>query len=125
MSSNKRKVRCFAERRGQQWQAFCIELNLAAQADTLKEVRQKLHRIIHSYVDLAMEQNDPDHQRDMLYRPAPISIQLRYWYVRSAIEASKLYCKFRDLLDHRTHQKRSEREHGRRSYAFHDHAAFC
>lgn len=85
MSSNKRKVRCYAEKIGKQWQAFCIDLNLAVQADTLPDVRAKLESMISSYLKLAMEQTDPQHQRDMLFRPAPIAIQLRYWYVRAAL----------------------------------------
>jgi len=80
-----RKVRCYAERIGPQWQAFCVDLNLAVQADTLPEVKAKLGAMMHSYIKLAKEQNDPQHQRDMLYRAAPLSIQLRYWYVRGRI----------------------------------------
>jgi len=109
--------------RGQQWQAFCVELNLAAQGDTLAEVVQKLHGMIRSYVALAMEQKDPAHQRDMLDRPAPFSIQLRYWYVRGTVDAFNQICRLRDFLNRRTHQRQDE--HGRHAYAFHDHAALC
>lgn len=81
MARNMRKVRFFAEKVGPQWQAFCVDLNLAVQADTLPEARAKIIAMVKSYVELAKEQNDPQHQRDMLFRPAPMSIQLRYWYV--------------------------------------------
>ncbi|WP_395117760.1 hypothetical protein ACFCQI_14280 [Rhodanobacter sp. FW102-FHT14D06] len=75
------KVRFFAEKVGSQWQAFCIDMNLAVQADTLQDAQKKIIAMVKSYVELAKEQNDPRHQRDMLFRPAPLSIQLRYWYV--------------------------------------------
>lgn len=117
MSSHMRKVRCFAEKRGQQWQAFCIELNLAAQADSLKGAVGKLHAMIRSYLQLAMEQNDPAHQRDMLFRPAPLSIQLRYWYVRIAVSIANLLVKNRvDAV---------EKRHGRHAFAFHEQAGLC
>ena len=81
MARSMRKVRFFAEKVGSQWQAFCIDMNLAVQADTLPEAQKKIIAMIDSYVELAKEQNDPQHQRDMMFRPAPLSIQLRYWYV--------------------------------------------
>lgn len=117
MSSNQRKVRCFAEKRGQQWQAFCIELNLAVQADSRKEAVNKLHAMIRSYVLLALEQNDPAHQRDMLYRPAPLSIQLRYWYVRLLVTTANLFTG--------NDKQTVKRRHGRHAFAFHEQAGFC
>jgi hypothetical protein len=116
MASHKRKVRCFAEKRGQQWQAFCIELNLAVQGDNLKEVTDKLHAMIRSYVQLAMEQNDPGHQRDMLFRPAPLSIQLRYWYVRAIVSIANQFV---------PNRSGAEKRHGRHAFAFHEQAGFC
>lgn len=117
MSSHVRKVRCFAEKRGQQWQAFCIELNLAVQADSLKEAVGKLHAMIRSYVQLAMEQNDAAHQRDMLFRPAPLSIQLRYWYVRILVSIANLLAQNKAGA--------VEKRHGRHAFAFHEQAGFC
>lgn len=117
MTSHKRKVRCFAEKRGSQWQAFCIELNLAVQADSLEEVVKKLHAMIRSYIQLATEQNDPTHQRDMLYRPAPLSIQLRYWYVRTVVSMANLFAK--------NHNSAEVKRHGRHAFAFHEQAGFC
>lgn len=117
MASNMRRVRCFAEKRGQQWQAFCIELNLAVQADTLEEVQQKLHAVFLSYVQLAMEQNDPDHQRDMLYRPAPLSIRLRYWFMRTLLAIANCFKNHNGDAD--------SRPDARRALTFHDQAGYC
>lgn len=119
MSSSKRKVRCFAQKKGQQWLAFCVEMNLAVQADTLKEAVDKLHSMIRSYVQLAMEQNDPAHQRDMLFRPAPLSIQLRYWYVRTLVTIANA------VVGNSTSKRTVERRHGRHAFAFHELAGFC
>ncbi len=84
MASHMLVLRGYAELVDQQWQAFCIDLNLAAQGDSLAEVKAKLQSMVDSYIALAMEQNDSAHQRDMLFRPAPLSLRLRYWYIRFA-----------------------------------------
>ena len=36
-------LRCYAERVGDQWQAFCLDLSLAAQGDTFMEVKDNSH----------------------------------------------------------------------------------
>lgn len=117
MSPKSRQLRCFAERRGRQWQAFCLDLNLAVQAGTLDEVEKKLHDMVKSYVELAMEQNDPSHQRDMLYRPAPASIQLRYWYIRLRVFLAQLFGSHNGDAN--------QRRRSRRGFTFHDQAGYC
>lgn len=111
MARNMRKVRFFAEKVGSQWQAFCVDLNLAVQADTLPEAKEKILSMVRSYVELAKEQNDPQHQRDMLFRAAPLSIQLRYWYVWVRCHLAK-----------NTH---NHHRGDRYSVAFHRQAGFC
>lgn len=75
------RVRCYAEQVQDQWQAFCVDLNLAVQGSSLSEVQSKLNDMVQSYVCLANEQESAADQRAMLYRPAPLSIILRYWLV--------------------------------------------
>ena len=116
MSTNGRQLRCFAEKRGQQWQAFCLELNLAVQADTLKDAEHKLHDMVRSYVKLAMEQNDAKHQRDMLFRPAPLSIQLRYVYVCLMVSLARLFAQPR---------RHGARRAARRRLTFSEQVGFC
>lgn len=70
--------RCFAERSEGQWQAFCIDLTLAAQADTYAEARQKLHEQINSYVFDAIAGDDQEHAVYLLQRRAPIYYRLKY-----------------------------------------------
>ena len=41
-------LRCFAQKDGAQWVAVCVDLNLAAQADTCAEAKKRLDaQIIH------------------------------------------------------------------------------
>lgn len=81
-------LRCFAERIGDQWQAFCIDLNLAAQGDSLAEVKTKLDAMIQEYMFDAFEGEDSAHAADLFPRPAPLSIRLRYaryWLLDKAL----------------------------------------
>lgn len=71
-------VRCFAEKEADQWLAFSIELGLAAQADTLPEVKHKLEAMISTYVHDAVAGEDREHAYELLTRKAPLSVRLRY-----------------------------------------------
>ncbi len=72
-------LRCYANKRDDQWQAFCIDLCLAAQGDTLEEARNKLHSMIDDYVREALTV-DRDHANYLLNRKAPIKQMATYHY---------------------------------------------
>lgn len=71
-------IRCYAQRRGDQWQAFSLELGLAAQADTLLEVKRKLEIMIGCYVHDAVAGEDRDHAYELLSRRAPWWAYVQY-----------------------------------------------
>jgi hypothetical protein len=73
-----KSLRCFAEKKGNQWQAFCVDLNLAVQGDSFPIVRDKLDAMVGSYIHLAFEQDSAQAREDMLNRPAPLSLRARY-----------------------------------------------
>lgn len=81
-------LRCFAECRHGQWQAFCIDLCLAAQDETFEGARRRLDAQILDYVHEACGE-DQAHARELLARKAPFYLRFRYWYYRllSAIHA--------------------------------------
>ena len=74
-------VRCFAERKGDQWQAFSLEFGLAAQADTSTEVQVKLMSMIASYVHEALT-DDRAHARDLLSRKGTWNAYLKFYRYR-------------------------------------------
>lgn len=45
------RVRCYIEPKNDQWQAFCIDLTLAAQADTREQAFDKLYAMVMDYVN--------------------------------------------------------------------------
>jgi hypothetical protein len=73
-------LRCFAERRDNQWQGFCIDLNLAAQGDSLEEVECKLEAMIADYVYDALAGEDRNHAFQLMHRKAPLSLRWRYYF---------------------------------------------
>lgn len=80
MHTNDLVLRCFADRRGGQWQAFCLDLCLAAQGETFEDARSRLEAMICSYVADATV--GPDHRAfgaDLLRRRAPWQDWLRYY----------------------------------------------
>lgn len=80
MRANQLLLRFYAERKGSQWQAFCIDLDLAAQGDSLQEVQKKIVLMAVSYVVDAFGQ-DREHADVLLSRKAPLRNRLRYQWL--------------------------------------------
>ncbi len=78
MSPRQLIIRCFAERKGAIWQAFCLEFNLAVQGGSFHEVRRKLHEQICLYLHDALEGDDRQYADQLLSRKAPLGIRAKY-----------------------------------------------
>lgn len=76
-------LRCYAEQKGQVWQAFCLDINLAAQGSTLQEVKRKLHEQIEEYLFDALSGADRKYADQLLSRKAPASLWVRYYLFKS------------------------------------------
>lgn len=70
-------VRCFAEHKDGQWQAFSLELGLAAQGDSFPEVKRKLESMIVSYVQDALGE-DREYALGLLTRRATWQVFAKY-----------------------------------------------
>jgi hypothetical protein len=73
-------IRILAEHKDDQWQAFSLELGLAAQADTLAEVKHKLESMIRDYLLDALEGEDREHAYDLLSRKATWQVYVKYHF---------------------------------------------
>ncbi|MDD2558236.1 MAG: hypothetical protein RBR43_05675 [Desulfuromonadaceae bacterium] len=74
-------LRCYAEKKEAHWQAFCLDLNLAAQGDGLEDVKARLDEMINSYVYDATAGDDQEYAGQLLPRRAPLGFWLKYyWY---------------------------------------------
>jgi len=75
------KVRCFIHREEELFVAHCIDLSLAAQADSMEEARHKLDAMIQDHLRYVMElvkEGDIHTAKEMLNRKSPLSIRLAY-----------------------------------------------
>jgi hypothetical protein len=78
-------LRCYAEREQGKWQAFCLDLCLAAQADEFDDAKRKLEEMILSYVYDATVGEDREHAAYLLTRKAPLWHRAKY-YVYLALQ---------------------------------------
>nr|WP_298117365.1 hypothetical protein [uncultured Pseudomonas sp.] len=78
-------LRCYAERKEGYWQAFCIDLCLAVQGDSLQEVQSKLHSQITDYLTDIFEGEDRPYAAQLLSRKAPAAIIARYYFLSALL----------------------------------------
>lgn len=91
MSARKFFVRCYGERRDDQWVVVCLDFSLAAQADTFNEARALLDAQIRSYLRDALVGEDRKHASYLLNRRAPLHMWLRYYGVRVLLGIKGLF----------------------------------
>ena len=97
MRTDQLLLRFYAERKNSQWQAFCIDLDLAAQGDSLQEVQKKIVHMALSYVVEAFGK-DREHADVLLARKSPLRYRLKYHWLRfqdnRILRAAKNRCAF-------------------------------
>lgn len=72
-------LRCMAEQKKGQWQVLCLDLCLAAQADTFDEAKAKLEHMICDYVYDALAGEDREFAEQLLNRKAPFRDWVKYY----------------------------------------------
>ena len=90
---------CFARGRPGEWEAICLDYDLAVQGRTFAEVDELLGAAIDDYVETA-RQEAPDIRDRLLRRSAPLRVQLGYIFgfmLHSLIRRSR---KGDDRLEH-------------------------
>ncbi len=72
-----RVLRCYAEGRDGEWEAICLDLDIAVQGESFEEVFRSLGDAISLYIESIA--NLPEAERSaFLDRPAPFSVRLRF-----------------------------------------------
>ena len=69
-------LRCMAYKEDGLFVAVCIDLSLAAQANTIEEAQAKLESQIMDYIEEAI--NDAEYTEQLLSRKAPLSLIWKY-----------------------------------------------
>ncbi|WGL63797.1 hypothetical protein QDX81_02025 [Pseudomonas sp. CW003PS] len=75
-------LRCYMEKKNGYWQAFCIDLSLAVQGDTIEEVKGKLHEQIYDYLNDIFEGEDRPYASQLLNRKAPLYQRAKYHFYK-------------------------------------------
>lgn len=81
MKPNDLILRCYAEKIDDQWSIVCIDICLAAQADTLAQAKKKLEAMILDYVNDAVVGEDKPYAAQLMSRKAPLSQRLKYYKI--------------------------------------------
>lgn len=71
-----RSLTCFAHGRDGEWEAICVDLDIAVQGQSLEDVRDLLSRAIRDYVDSARRE-EPAVRDALLSRRAPLWVRIR------------------------------------------------
>lgn len=79
MKADKLLLRCYAEQVGDQWQAFCLDFDLAAQGDGFNDARERLDCMIVEYVYDALAGEDREYAEQLLSRRAPMHMWAKYY----------------------------------------------
>ncbi len=75
-----RKVlRCYAEGRDGEWEAICLDLDIAVQGDSFEEVFHALPKAVELHLDAVMALPEEDRSH-LLDRPAPFSLRLKFFF---------------------------------------------
>lgn len=83
MKTSELVLRCYIKQTDSQWVAVCVDLCLAAQADTQAEARSRLEQQILSYVEEALTV-DREYASDLLNRKAPLYQRMEYFMILAA-----------------------------------------
>lgn len=82
-------VLCVAEGSEGEWEAICLDLDLAVQGKSFDEVYQKLNDQVYLYLDGVMALPKADRQR-LLSRRAPLSVRLPFiWRILGSVIGRK------------------------------------
>jgi predicted RNase H-like HicB family nuclease len=72
-----RNLRCYAEGRDGDWEAICLDLDIAVQGSSFEEVFSSLQKAISLYLDSVTEL-PPQERQALLRRPAPFPVRVRF-----------------------------------------------
>ena len=71
-----RKLTCYAWGKPGDWEALCVDLDIAAEGETFEQVRSELSDAVETFVDYVWELPEIE-RRTLLNRKAPLNIRFR------------------------------------------------
>lgn len=76
----KKTIRCMAYQSDGLYIAACLDLSLAAQADSLHDAVEKLNAQIGALLEEV--EREPQYAAQLLNRPAPLSLWFKYYWLK-------------------------------------------
>ena len=73
-------LRILLEKKGNYWLATCLELNICAQGNSLKDVSSSIQDAIRGYLETVVNTKDKLSIPDLLNRPAPFKKRAMFWF---------------------------------------------
>lgn len=73
----RRTLFCVAQGRGDEWEAFCLDLDLAVQGHSFDDVRCRLEEALSAYLE-SVASETPEVREKLLNRRAPLLVRLRW-----------------------------------------------
>lgn len=67
---------CYAEGRGNHWEAFCLDLDIAVTGKSFQDVYGTLHTAIDTYIEDVRKESSEQQVR-LLNRGVPLSVRIR------------------------------------------------
>ncbi len=83
-------LRCYVKKENSQSVAVCVDLSLAAQADSPKEAISKLESMIQTYIEEAFGKNK-EYAEQLLSRKAPFVQRFSYYWILFQYKLSKVF----------------------------------
>ena len=72
-----RTLHCYAEGRDGEWEAICLDLDIAVQGGSFEEVFASLQEAIALYLETVADLQ-PEERRPLLHRHAPFFVRLKF-----------------------------------------------
>ena len=72
------------------WYGVCVDLNIAAEAESVDQLKKKLFKQILSYVEAVLDTDDHGSIPDLFERKAPLSDWIKYYFIKSIISIGEL-----------------------------------
>jgi predicted RNase H-like HicB family nuclease len=79
MSFMRRLLHCYAEGRDDEWEAICLDLDVAVQGRSFAEVYDSLNQAIALYLESVRDLPAEERAR-LIHRPVPLGVRLRIFF---------------------------------------------
>ncbi|MFZ3044921.1 MAG: hypothetical protein WA151_03330 [Desulfatirhabdiaceae bacterium] len=77
-------LRCYGYRSNGKWYGVCLDFNLAAEAVSPEDMKNKICDMIESYIETVIDTDDMDSISDLMSRRAPIKDWIIYYLFQIA-----------------------------------------